>query len=375
MTSQPDPQSGTSTPRNFTAQATSAEDLLKSQTVGLVHLADFRKRRADVLEQKEKEARNESVGRGTPDVEDSDGAVTRRAERPLKKKKKTAAKGLLSFGGDEEEDDGGEGGASSAISTPVSKSPRKSASVERSPEPSGIASGRKFTPNPNSTLPAPRAMTKAALAAEAAERERLRKEFLEMQEAVKQTEIAIPFVFYDGANIPGGTVKVKKGDHIWLFLDKCRKLGAELGVTGSGHSLKSREESRKQWARVGVDDLMCVRGEVIVPHHYEFYYFIANKIPDPVREGKLLFEYSGTATKKRDDDGSGSSLLRVPAKEQQLEGQNDDPTLTKVVDRRWYERNKHIYPASLWKEFKAGKEFEELAKGRRDAQGNAFFFG
>lgn len=109
-------------------------------------------------------------------------------------------------------------------------------------------------------------MTKAALAAEAAERERLRKEFLEMQEAVKQTEIAIPFVFYDGANIPGGTVKVKKGDHIWLFLDKCRKLGAELGVTGSGHSLKSREESRKQWARVGVDDLMCVRGEVIVPH-------------------------------------------------------------------------------------------------------------
>lgn len=73
MTSQPDPQSGTSTPRNFTAQATSAEDLLKSQTVGLVHLADFRKRRADVLEQKEKEARNESVGRGTPDVEDSDG--------------------------------------------------------------------------------------------------------------------------------------------------------------------------------------------------------------------------------------------------------------------------------------------------------------
>ena len=85
-----------------------------------------------------------------------------------------------------------------------------------------------------------------------------------------------------------------------------------------------------------------------------------------------MFEYSGTAPQKRNDEDG--PLLRVPGKEE-LEGHNDDPTLTKVVDRRWYERNKHIYPASMWKEFKAGKEFEEMAKGRRDAQGNAFFFG
>lgn len=37
----------------FTAQAPTAEDLLKSQTVGLVRLDDFRKRRADALEQEE----------------------------------------------------------------------------------------------------------------------------------------------------------------------------------------------------------------------------------------------------------------------------------------------------------------------------------
>lgn len=66
--------SGTSTPRAFTGQTASAEDLLKSHTVGLVNLADFRKRRADVLEQKEKEAREGSSGVATPDgVEDSDG--------------------------------------------------------------------------------------------------------------------------------------------------------------------------------------------------------------------------------------------------------------------------------------------------------------
>lgn len=60
-----EPPSHSSTPRSFTSQSASAEDLLKSQTVGLVHLSDFRKRRAEVLEQKEREAHDKSLGRFT----------------------------------------------------------------------------------------------------------------------------------------------------------------------------------------------------------------------------------------------------------------------------------------------------------------------
>lgn len=52
----------------FTAQAPTAEDLLKSQTVGLVALSDFRKRRAEALEQKE-------LGRFTAAASDG-GAAT-----------------------------------------------------------------------------------------------------------------------------------------------------------------------------------------------------------------------------------------------------------------------------------------------------------
>ena len=104
-------------------------------------------------------------------------------------------------------------------------------------------------------------MTKSALLKEAQTREQLRKEFLLLQEAVKATEILMPFVFYDGTNIPGGVCKVKKGDYIWVFLDRCRKVGAELGVGGG-----EKASSRREWARVGVDDLMLVRGEVIIPH-------------------------------------------------------------------------------------------------------------
>jgi protein FAM50 len=74
--------SGTSTPRSFANQTASTEELLKSHTVGLVHLDDFRKRRAEVLEQKEKEAQDKSYGRftasasrvGTPaGLDESDG--------------------------------------------------------------------------------------------------------------------------------------------------------------------------------------------------------------------------------------------------------------------------------------------------------------
>jgi protein FAM50 len=106
---------------------------------------------------------------------------------------------------------------------------------------------------------APKALTKSALLREAQTRESLRKEFLAMQDAVKVTEINVPFVFYDGTNIPGGVCRVKKGDYVWVFLDRSRKVGAELGVG-------EKANSRREWARVGVDDLMMVRGSIILPH-------------------------------------------------------------------------------------------------------------
>ncbi len=71
MNSSSNPPSGSSTPRGFTSQVATAEDLLKSQTVGLVNLADFRKRRADALELKEREATSgEKSGARTPNAEE-----------------------------------------------------------------------------------------------------------------------------------------------------------------------------------------------------------------------------------------------------------------------------------------------------------------
>ncbi|KAI9801830.1 MAG: hypothetical protein M1825_003203 [Sarcosagium campestre] len=435
-TSTPNP----ATASRFTAQNSTAEDLLKSQTVGLVHLSDFRKRRAEVLEQKVREAQDISLGRFTPNggsgtaTPTSDGASTPQATQKIKKKKRKVATGKLSFGAENESEDeadkndtptfnnGAANGAANGTVTPALSSgtstsraatPKDGDSTPFSATESTATQGDdsaatgKFTQQqsiktkrlgPNATVPiAPKVMTKSALLREAQTREQLRKEFLVLQEAIRETEFLIPFVFYDGTNIPGGVCKVKKGDPVWLFLDKARKVGAELGVAGGAGGAGSgsgsgggggteKSSSRREWARVGVDDLLMVRGEIIIPHHFDFYYFIVDKIKGP--SATPLFDYSSqpttipvsaTATAAAAAGGllqgrgaSGKNDRISSPRDEQLEGFDADPTLTKVVDRRWYERNKHIFPASVWEEFDPEKDYSNII--RRDAGGNAFFF-
>lgn len=95
--------------------------------------------------------------------------------------------------------------------------------------------------------------------------------------------------------------------------------------------------------------------------HYELYYFIVNKTLGPTNVP--LFDYASTPPSL----STSSSSSRPPP-----EGASADPNFTKVVDRRWYERNKHIFPASVWENFDPGRDY---GKGKRsDAEGNAFFF-
>lgn len=167
-----------------------------------------------------------------------------------KKKKRKVGATKLSF--NDEED--GESGDTGEASTPANRDGSNSGSS--TPD---IIKKKKVV-NSNVAF-VPKAQTKAALLRDAQAREGLRKEFLAMQEAVRATEVDIPFVFYDGTNIPGGVCRIKKGEFVWVFLDRSRKVGAELGV-GEGNLASTR----KEWARVSVDDLMMVRGSVIIPH-------------------------------------------------------------------------------------------------------------
>lgn len=391
-------------PSRFTPSNKTTHERLTTNTVGLVALSDFRKRRAEVLEQQEREAREAALSvtnaGSAPDRSQSatpnNASDNSEAERLIRKKtKKPRRKALLSFGDDEEVEDD-DYSHISAGKVPKRNTRESGSDVESETDGHTKAGSRAIN---SSVAVVPRAVTKAAMRREAAEREALRKEFLVLQAAVKTSEIAIPFVFYDGTNIPGGIVRVKKGDFIWVFLDKSRKVGADLGVGGDKNA-----NVRREWARVGVDDLMLVRGTIIIPHvsslfafvilvcgkqpanlnqHYEFYFFIMNKTLGPGK--RRLFDYSAEAPPAKDitthSGGNPENPLWNPSKGGRsqetgpvaaLEGASDDPTFTKVVDRRWYERNKHIYPASVWQEFDPEKDYQNEI--RRDTGGNAFFF-
>lgn len=292
-------------------------------------------------------------------------------------------KGALSFGDDHEDD--------TQNATDSQKSRSVTPAVTEDEEVGPVK--KRLAANSNVGFMA-KSMSKSALLREAQTREQLRKEFLIMQEAVKQTEFLLPFVFYDGTNIPGGSCRMKKGDMVWLFLDRARKVGAEVG--GS-------DKARREWARVGVDDLMLVKGDIIIPHvsfgptsmhvlliprqHYEFYYFMLNKT---IGYSGPLFTHSAEPTANTPVDSSAPAPaggLSVPGAapkdskaqtqtpavpEADLEGFGTDPNTTKVVDRRWYEKNKHIFPASTWEDFDPTKDYSSHV--RKDANGNAFFF-
>jgi protein FAM50 len=105
--------------------------------------------------------------------------------------------------------------------------------------------------------------------------------------------------------------------------------------------------------------------------------------------GTPIFDYSAEAPKKtsepepqpepqRSEGAAAADPMARPKPDapppvdiNTLEGATDEPTLTKVVDRRWYDRHKHIYPASMWQEFDPEKDYS--SEVRRDTGGNTLF--
>ena len=167
-------------------------------------------------------------------------------------------KGGLSFGEDDDgEEDWASVGATPAV-TPGTMTPAMNDTDNEAASDTGEAA-RKKRLRPNASIGfAAKAMTKNALQKEAQLKDQLKREYVQMQEAVRVTEFALPFVFFNGKDSPGGVVRMKKGDPIWLFLERARKVGADLAAKG--------DMSKRDWARIGVDDLMLVRQDLIIPH-------------------------------------------------------------------------------------------------------------
>ncbi|KAF9013985.1 XAP5, circadian clock regulator-domain-containing protein [Cyathus striatus] len=277
----------------FVGQNDSMEESLKNSTVGLVHLEEFQQRRKELEEAKAREAARSNEIK----------YKLFRDEAKKAKKRKKVSKATLSFALDEEE-----GEESGLVETRASSNDK---------EDGPPAKRSKFRKNPNvdtSFLP-----DREREEAERKERERLRLEWLELQEKIKNEDIEITYSYWDGSG-HRKTVTCKKGDTIGTFLEKCRQQFSEL-------------------RGVSVDNLMYVKEDLIIPQHYTFYDFIINKA-----RGKSgpLFNF---------DVHDDVRLLADATKEK------DESHAGKVVERSYYQRNKHIFPASRWEVFDPEKNY------------------
>ncbi|KIM48908.1 hypothetical protein M413DRAFT_438083 [Hebeloma cylindrosporum] len=224
--------------------------------------------------------------------------------RKARKRKKTA-KATLSFAMDDEGDHD-HGDVNERTSTP---------NGEDNDDPAPKRSKLKKNPNVDTSFLPDRDREEA----ERKERERLRLEWLAKQESIKKEEIEIVYSYWDGSG-HRKSVMCKKGDEIGSFLEKCRAQFPEL-------------------RGVSVDNLMYVKEDLIIPHHHTFYDFIINKA-----RGKSgpLFNF---------DVHDDVRLLADATKEK------DESHAGKVVERSYYQRNKHIFPASRWEVFDPEKNY------------------
>eukprot|EP00668_Euglena_longa_P029445 GGOE01036793.1.p1 GENE.GGOE01036793.1~~GGOE01036793.1.p1 ORF type:complete len:337 (-),score=133.43 GGOE01036793.1:176-1186(-) len=166
---------------------------------------------------------------------------------------------------------------------------------------------------------------------EARLRKQLQAEWLAEQERLKKETLQVTYSYWDGRGTRK-TLTVLKGWTIEQFLREVQK-------------------SFKELARLSTSSLMYVKEDLIIPHHYTFYDLI---IMQARGKSGPLFSFDvhddvrlvNDATVEKNESHAG-----------------------KVVDRKWYERNQHVFPASRWEPFDPNKDYGAYTvrgKSKRD---------
>jgi protein FAM50 len=316
--------------REFAAHKGTVEDLLASDTVGLVTHEDFK-------------ARRQYLERCAADEREKRSAKRRDEEATERQRKlRTGNKAKLSFASGEDSEDESDADASlssdggddrlqanakaqtkrqqviQALATTAETvcveevGPRaRCGGLREDVDKERAAKRPRVTKNPDANtdfLP-----DRDRELAEEEERERLKQEWHNEQEQRKNELVDITYSYWDGAG-HRRTIRCKKGTTVGRFLSMVQ---AEF----------------KELRNVSSDDLVFIKEDLIIPHHYSFYDFIVSKA-----RGKSgpLFNF---------DVVEDVRLVSDAKKEK------EDAHAAKVVERRWYERNRHIFPASRWVTF------------------------
>ena len=252
---------------------------------------------------REEYAEKQEKVRATLDAERKRKEDVKREKREREKKKekerKKKEKNLLSFNddGEEEEEDQEE-----------KKKVKKKKCVGMNPD-----ADKSHVPNAQNEV----------VNEERLLREHLAREFLEKREKQMEENLTVTFSYWSGG---GGRrfVTVKQKDTVRTFL----KI-----------AMKDLEDEFRELSKLGPESMMYVKEDCIIPHELTFYELISRKARG--KSGPLF----------RFDDKED---VRVVA-DATVEKEDSHPG--KIFHRSWYDKNKHIFPASRWEVFDFSKDF------------------
>lgn len=286
----------------FASHYDAVEQQLKSNTIGLVTLDEMKAKQETLIKQREKQLAKKNAEARLIEKEKED--------KKRKEKMKIAA---LSFDPDEDEEEDEE-------------------EEENEKEPVDILNKKKrlgMNPDVDTSFLPDRDREEA----ENKLREQIAQEWMQKQEHVKNEEIDITYSYWDGSG-HRRQVRMKKGNSIQQFLQKC---------------LETLRREFNDLKAVTVDQLMYVKEDLIIPHHYTFYDFIVTKA-----RGKSgpLFNFNVKDDIRIINDASVE-------KEESHAG--------KVCIRSWYERSKHIFPASRWEPYDPEKKWDSYSVSDKNA--------
>ncbi|CAJ0930750.1 unnamed protein product [Ranitomeya imitator] len=281
--------------KKFSAHYDAVEAELKSSTVGLVTLNDMKAKQEALVKEREKQlAKKEQF-------KDLQLKLEKQRERERKKEQKRKIASLSFNVDDDEEDEEEDEDSMEEDESEKEDLPKKKKKLGKNPD-----VDTSFLPDRDREEEENRL------------REELRQEWERKQEKQDQD-------YWDGSG-HRRTVKMKKGNTMQQFLQK---------------ALEILRKDFSELRSAGVEQLMYIKEDLIIPHHHSFYDFIVTKA-----RGKSgpLFNF---------DVHEDVRLLSDATVEK------DESHAGKVVLRSWYEKNKHIFPASRWEPYDPEKKWDK----------------
>jgi len=295
----------------FTATYDAVASEISAATVGLVTIDEMKRTQERVIAERERKLVQMEKDKVT-EAKEKIKAKERKREKE-RKKLKTLSFNYEEDEGEEEELDGdGDSGKKELKAVVEEMKEKKKVADATSPE-VGVKK-KRFGMNPDvetKFLP-----DRDRDDEENFLREKLRLEWDRMQKTVKEEEVDIVYSYWDGSGHKH-TVSMRKGNTIYQFLCKVLDL-----IRNEFPELKTASG----------DGLMYVKEDLIIPQTNSFYDFIVSRAR-----------------------GKSGPLFNFDVKEEEVE--ESGVHAGKVILRSWYERNKHIFPASRWEPYDPTKVY------------------